>query len=485
MTNRKKSVAINALYQTIFNIISTLTPLITTPVISREIGANNLGVFSYTLTISHYFTLFAMLGIVNYGTRAIAEVAKSKEEISRKFWSIYAIQFFMATICNTAYIVYVTLFAKDNIHIFILQTFWVLGTLFDVNWFFFGIEEFRFTVIRNIVIKFLTVIAIFFFVKEGHNPLAVYTGIMSCGSFISIVVILPMLKGKLSWIRPSWIDIKIHIKPIFILFIPLLAGVLYGSIDKVMLGSMSEYSQLGYYYNADRVINIPVGIINGLSTVLFPRISSMLANNKRKEGLVFITKSFDVTAWAAVLLSLGIAGCAKEFVPLFFGNGYEDCVSLIYIMTPILIINAISIFYRMQYLVPFHHDKLYAIALFVGTLMNLILNMLLIPQYKAIGASVATLIAQVLVMIIQFKKREGLSIRSWSFQLLKYLIMGLMMLMVMRIVSRFFSSQLVALIFEMIAGGVCYLLLSLLYWSLTGQLAEKTTLLKSFNKHSH
>ena len=475
---KKKSVAINAIYQTLYNILATITPLITTPIISREMGAENLGIFSYTLTISHYFTIFAMLGVVNYGTRAIAESSKLEGETSRQFWSIYSVQFCMATVCNVIYILYVMLLVKDNVNVFFLQTFWVLGTLFNVNWYFFGLEEFRITVTRNIVIKLLTVVSIFLFVKEGHNPLTVYTLIMAGGNFLSIIVILPMLRGRLKWIRPTWEDIRVHIKPILILFIPLLAGVLFGSIDKVMLGGMSEYSQLGYYYNADRVINIPVGIINGLSTVLFPRISSMLANNKKKEGLIFISKSFEMTSWASVLLALGIAGCAKKFVPLFFGPGYEECVSLIYIMTPILIINAISIFYRMQYLVPFHHDRLYAIALFIGTIVNLILNAILIPQYKAVGASVATLIAQTVVMVIQFKEKEGVSLWKWITQLLQYLILGVLMFVAMRVISNLIISEFMALVSEIIIGGFVYLTLSLLYWKITGQLSEKLALVK-------
>ncbi|MBQ4226853.1 MAG: oligosaccharide flippase family protein, partial [Clostridia bacterium] len=106
-----KSLTKNVIYQTLYNILSTITPLITTPIISREMGSGGLGIFSYTLTVSHYFTLFAMLGIVNYGTRAIAEAQKTKESLSRTFFSVYAIQFSMAAVCNVAYFAYVFLLA--------------------------------------------------------------------------------------------------------------------------------------------------------------------------------------------------------------------------------------------------------------------------------------------------------------------------------------------------------------------------------------
>ena len=477
MEKAKASVAKNAVYQTIYNVLATITPLITTPIISRELGPEKLGVFSYTLTVSNYFTIFAMLGVVNYGTRSIAD-ATDYSEVSKRFWCIYAIQGFMSVVCIALYLLYVMLFVPANTIIFVVQTFWILSALFDVNWFFFGLEEFKITVTRNIIIKFLTVISIVLFVRKGHNPLLVYTLIMAGGNFISVISILPLLKSRLIWYKPEWSDIKKHIKPIFVLFIPLLSGVLFGSMDKLMLGSMSEYEQLGYYYNADRIINIPLTVISGVSTVLFPRISAMISQDKREESLVFISRSYDIVIWMAVLLSFGIAGCAKEFVSVFFGSGYEKCVPIIYIMTPLLLINAVCMFYRMQYLVPFHHDKLYAWALFIGTVVNLSLNFPLIFAYKALGAAVATLVAQIVVMIIQFKRHEGVDIRHWLFILVKYVILGFCMFIVMRWLSKIIDNTMSALMIEVLVGGLSYFLLSLLYWKIAGGLNDKISLIR-------
>ena len=474
---KNNSLAFNAFYQILYNIIATITPLITTPIVSREMGSNNLGVFSYTLTISHYFTLFAMLGIVNYGTRSIAETDKSKRAVSRTFWSIYSVQFFCALSCNILYLLYIVLFAKDNIVILYVQGFWVLSALLDINWLFFGLEEFKITVSRNIIIKILTVIAIVLFVKKEHNPLFIYTMIMAGGNFISVAAILPLIKGKIEWYMPDSGEIITHIKPILILFIPLLAGVLFGSIDKVMLGGKSEYDELGYYYNADRVINIPLGVINGLSAVFFPRISAILVNNK-KRGLSFISKSYGFISWTSVLLAFGIAGCAKEFVPVFFGNGYEKCIVLIYIMTPILILNALCIFYRMQFLVPFHYDKLYAIALFIGSIVNVILNAVLIPQYKSVGASIATLVAQFIVMIIQFKEHNDISLLKWFLLLVRYMIVGGIMIIGMRLTFQNLNNGLIRLLLEIAFGGFLYICLSVGLWWITGDLKDKIALVK-------
>lgn len=477
MSVKKQSVAKNATYQMLYNVLTTITPLITTPIISREMGSNNLGIFSFTLTVSHYFTIFAMLGIVNYGTRLIAEANTGICERSRKFWSIYLIQVTMALLCCALYFLYIIVFNPENKSIVVLQSFWIISAVFDISWLFFGMEEFKLTVTRNTFIKLVTVLLIVFLVKRERSPLLTYTAIMAGGNFLSVIALIPLVRGKVKWYKPTLAEVREHIKPILILFIPLLAGVLFGSMDKVMLGGISEYDELGYYYNADRVINIPVGIINGLSTVLFPRISSMLANEKKEEGLIFVNRSFDVVSWLSVLLSFGIAGCAVEFVPLFFGRGFDACVTLIYIMVPILIINAICIFYRMQYLVPFHYDKLYAIGLFLGTIVNLILNAILIPRYKAIGASIATLVAQFVVMMVQFKEREGISVITWLKRVLMYLLIGSTMVFIMRVVSRADINMTIKLVIEVLSGGLIYLSLSTVYWIITGEIKQKISIL--------
>lgn len=480
LLKKNKSVAKNAIYQTFYSVLATITPLITIPIVSREVGALNLGIFSYTLTVSHYFTVFAMLGIVNYGTRSIAEVIESKESLTKTFWSIYAIQFIMAVFCNIAYFIYLFIFEynNSNIHIFLLQSFWILGTLFDINWFFFGLEDFQVIVKRNILIKLGTIVSIFLFVNRDNNPLQTYTLIMAGGSLLSNIIILPLLKDKLFWYYPKFSEIKIHFIPVLILFLPIIAGMFFGSVDKIMLGNMSEYDELGYYYNADRVIYIPIGIINGLSSVLFPHISSLVANNKRKECFIFISKSYDIVIWLGILLSFGIAGCAKEFVPLFFGSGFERCVDLIYVLVPVLIINVICIFYRMQYLVPFHYDKLYSKALIIGTIINIFLNFLLIPSYKAIGAAVATLIAQVGLMIVQFKEHKGIELSKWFIIFIKYIVIGFIMLVCMRCVSTLSCNNMINLLIEIIIGGIIYLLLSLCYWKVTNQLDDRIAMLK-------
>lgn len=478
MADSKTTVTRNAFYQTVYNVLATLTPIITTPILTREVGSENIGIFSFTLTVAQYFMVFAMLGVVNYGTRAIAECNGDKKKISKTFWSIYLLQFGVSLTCNILYFLYLAIFPFKNHSIALIQSLWILATLFDINWLFFGIEEFKTTVTRNIIIKLASVIGIVLLVRKENNALFWYTLIMAGSSFLSTIVLMPLLKSRVTFIKPTIEEIKIHLRPVLILFIPLLATLLFSTMDKIMLGGFDEYAELGYYYNADKVINIPLSIINGISAVLFPRISSILSQKDKDSGLKFINHSFEIVMWIAIAMALGIGGISREFIPLFFGPGYDACIPLIYIMVPLLVLNAINIFYRMQYLVPFHKDKRYATALFIGTAVNIVLNAILIPQYKANGAAFATLFSEGVVTLVQISDHQGLELEQWFKTTIVYTCFGLIMFGVIRLCSNLVSNAVLVVLLEILIGASTYILLSLFYWKLTGSLNEKIGLLR-------
>lgn len=145
-------------YQTIYQILNTCIPLITSPYLARVLGAEKQGVFSYTQSIVNYFTLFAMLGVVNYGTRTIADCGKDRGKRSKTFWNIYILQLCCTVISISVYTFYLTQICSQNIYIAFLQIFYLLGSLVDINWLFFGVEKFKITVSRNMVIRICSVV---------------------------------------------------------------------------------------------------------------------------------------------------------------------------------------------------------------------------------------------------------------------------------------------------------------------------------------
>ena len=226
MTSIKKNFIYNMLYQ----ILIMILPLITAPYLARVIGATGTGLYSYSYSIANYFVLFAMLGINNYGNRKIAQVRDDKQKLSRAFWTIYTMQFIMSLLVVFIYIMYIILFVKENQMLFIIQTFYVLSSCFDINWFFFGIEKFKLTVTRNTVIKVISVISIFLLVKTEED-LWIYTMIMALTILLTQLSIWPFLRKYVDLVKPKKEEVIKTLKPCIILFIPVIAVSIYRIMD--------------------------------------------------------------------------------------------------------------------------------------------------------------------------------------------------------------------------------------------------------------
>ena len=136
----------NYLYQVLYEILAIGLPLITAPYISRVLGAENLGVFSYTHSVANVFLMIARLGIVNHGSRYIAAYQKDYEGRSRAFSELFTIQFVVGILLTIAYVVYTGLFISENKLVAFVQTIFVASSLFDIGWLYMGMENFKKTV---------------------------------------------------------------------------------------------------------------------------------------------------------------------------------------------------------------------------------------------------------------------------------------------------------------------------------------------------
>lgn len=327
----KKNYAYNLLYR----IVTLVTPLITSPYISRVIGADGIGQYSYTYAISHYFLIFAVLGVSDYGNRCIAKVRDSKEERNKVFSEIVSLQILLSVGMSILYIIY-CLVVTENRRLAYMQGFNVLSAIFDVTWLLFGLELFYVTTLRNVIVKIGTVLLILLLVKSP-NDVWKYTLIMSGGTLVGQLSVWPILRNYVCFIRPKWNDVIKHLKPNLVLFLPVIANDLLGYFDKIMIGNMSIDAELGCYDNAEKLLSIPNSLVTALGTVMLPRVSNSIAKGELKSVNEMIQKSMLFVVFATSALVFGICAVAKEFVPLFFGTGFDLVVPLLYTLAPYII----------------------------------------------------------------------------------------------------------------------------------------------------
>ena len=458
-----KSLQKNFLYNVLYQILLVILPLITAPYISRTLGATAVGVYSYTYSVAYYFLLIAMLGIGNHGNRSIAAVRDDREKLNKTFSSIYSLQAITFSIAILAYAIYLVLFVKDNRLIVLLQLIYVTSGLFDIGWLFFGLEQFKLTVARNTLIKISTVVLMFVFVHKPSD-LWKYTLIMSAGTLFSQAYLWLYVKKYVSFEKCSVKEITSNIKPVLILFIPVLAYSIYKVMDKIMLGNMSSYDQVGFYNNAEKIINIPMGIITALGTVMLPRMSNIVANGDKKRVDDYIRISAKLVTLLSSAIAFGLMGVSSVLAPVFFGDEFIACGEIIRLLSVTVFFIAWANVIRTQYLIPNKRDSIYLTSTMVGAILNLIINWMLIPKYQANGAAFGTIVAEFSVMLVQMVAvKNELPMRKYIMSYSPILIIGLIMAVLVDRIGIKLGVSVSTLAIQILAGGFFFCIATIAY----------------------
>lgn len=455
MSKNHNKVIINFIYNTAYELLRLFAPLITAPYVSRVLGADGLGMFSYPQSIATYFVLIGAVGTTLYGNREIAFCQNDLQKRSDTFWEIESFRFIASIICT---VIYYCLFCLKGKYVVVYRVLIleVIATSIDISWFFMGMENFRITVIRNTIIKLTGIVLVFLIVKKPED-VPLYTLCMS----------LPILLGNLSlWItirkyltKPSnnvFSGIQKHIKPIFLLFIPQVAIEVYAVLDKTMIGKISpSIAQVGYYAQSQKIIRIVLMLVTSLGSVMLPAMSAAFARGEHEGIIKSIKKSFRFVFMLSFSLLFGVCAVADRFAPMFFGKGFEPVGTLMIIISPILVLIGISNVIGRQYLLPTKQQNAFTISVCVGAIVNFILNMILIRKYDAIGASYATVFAELSVTMVQiWYVRKQLPLRECFAPLLRYLIEGLIMFVAVWGVGKAMPKHNVQSLLVMVVVGV-------------------------------
>lgn len=458
----KSSIKKNLMYQMIYELLVLILPFVTSPYIARVVGAEGLGIYSYSYTIANYFVIFSMLGLKNYGNRIIAQTRDDSQKLNTVFSEVLSLHIFVSVFCCIMYAVYILFIAADKQYAAI-QSLFVLSGLFDISWFYFGIEKFKLTVTRNTIIKIINVICIFVFVKDSDD-LWKYCIIMALGMLISQLTLWIPLKKYVRIVKPNFKQTFVHLKPMLILFIPVLAISLYKYMDKIMIGVISSKTQLGLYENAEKVTTIPLTIIGSFGTVMLPKMSNLAAKSDIDSSLRYMKISMKYVMCLAFALAFGLAAVGQVFAPLFWGKEFEASGILIMGLSITIPFVSFANVIRTQYLIPQSKDKDYLVSVIAGAVVNLIINYLFIPDFGAIGATIGTIAAEALVCIIQsYSVRKVIPLFDYFISFYAFIIFGLIMFGIVFYIGKISNGSIVTLIIQVMVGVILYGILSLVY----------------------
>ena len=456
------SIKANLLFRIAYELLSIITPIITAPYVARVLGADGVGVYSYLSSIASFFMMFSVLGTVGYGTREIARIRDDKSITSKTFWEIELLTVYTTVICSIAWVILSLCYREYTIYCIVLIPS-LLSCVFDISWLYTGLEQVKYTVIVNMIFRVLSVVAILCFVKS-KNDLVLYFCINSFSVLfgnISSWIFLPKLIIR---IPIESLEIKKHFRKTIVYFIPTIAISIYTVLDKALLGLLIiDKAVSGYYEQADKLIRIiKAATYSAVNGVLGARQSYLFEKKDNIKMKMYIESSLNMLLFVEFGCVFGLIGISDLFVPFFFGDGYEPVITLLCFMTPLLVIIAISNTLGAQYLTPSGQIKKATVYLSIGSAINLITNILLIPTYKAIGAVIASIIAEIVICLLFIHSSKSvIDVRTILLLCYKRLIAGSVMLIILRHIENT-GIVFLDIMIKILGGGSTFVILLLL-----------------------
>ena len=445
----------NYVYNLIQQVLLVISPVITIPFLSRSLGAEGIGQYSYAFALTNYFILIATLGCDVYGRREISYVKDSIEEKSKKFWSIQIIK----TICTFFVIITYLIFSYFNSNKVLLYIliFHLINVPLNIGWFYQGIEKFKKITIRSFILK---IVELLFVILCIHKPsdLNLYVFGSSFITFITFLILWIDIKQDVKVVPIKLLTVKEDLRHCIVFFLPSIATSIYTLLDKTMLGFLTgNYSENGFYEQAQKINIILLRIVLAFGIVLLPQIASSFKNGEIKTVQNYIKKSGRYVFFIAFPIAFGLLCISNTFVPWFFGEGFDEVSNLLKLSGFILIVQGIDDVFGMQYLVSVGRQKEYIISLFSGAAINFICNLILIPKFAAIGAIIASFIGECVIIFVQIMYiRKNINLKQFFEQAKNYILASFAMLIMIPFIKGLDSTVTNTIIIGII-GGMIYI----------------------------
>lgn len=456
----------NIVYSSIYEILVIIVPLIVSPHVSRALGVEGIGVYSFSLAVANYFKRASMLGAAKYGNRSIALTSGDSLERRNTFWNIYTVQFSATVICLLIYSGYVLLFARNNMPA-ILQYLYIFASLFGVEWYFHGREEFKTTVIVASIFKLAYLVGSITLIKN-QDDVNLYIALFALSYLLPSLILFIIAVSREKYIRPTFERIKPAIKGMLVLFVPVIAVTIYKSMDKLMIGILSDTAyENGIYENAEKILHVPIALIAAVSGVLMPRMAVLYRDSKEDRAGTLIYSTVKYSAFMSVGCAFGLAAVSTMFSVIYWGEDFYKCGELLTTFAISIPFMSFAEILRTQFIIPKKEDKIYIVAVCGAAIVNLIINSLLIPRMGAEGAVIGTIASEGAVCVYQaVKVRNELPVVKYTLQYVKYCIPGVLMYLTLYSLMKTMSFSIVHLIELVLCGGVIYVATVFIYMAI-------------------
>lgn len=396
-----KSLAKNSLYNVIYRVISVLFPLIMISYASKVLQPQGIGKVSSAQNIAQYFVLIAALGLPTYGTKKIAACCGDTNKINQTFSELFVINFCSTLLCSVVYYMMIIAFPfyRERFPVYAAAGLAIVFNFFNIDWYYQGIEEYKYIMLRGLMVKILSLAFVFIFVRTEKDYVA-YALILTLSKVANYLFNIIHVRSRIKFLIKNINPLQ-HLKPVLVLLSAAIAVEIYTLADTTMLTFMCGDTIVGYYSNSIKCISVIRTLIAAVCAVFLPRLSFYYAKGDLENFNGLITRGFKILFTFTLPAAIGCALVASDFIPLLFGASFTGSITTTQILSISIITVAFSNFIGYQILVTIGKEKIMLISTVVGAVVNVIMNYFLIRLMQHNGAAIASVITEGTVAMIQ------------------------------------------------------------------------------------
>ena len=431
------SVKKNFSYNLILTLCGYIFPLITYPYISRVLGVQNIGVCNFVDSIINYFVLFSMMGVGSYGVREIARVREDKTQRNYVFSNL--LTFNLLTTVLAVMVLLVCTFTIPKLSEY--KDFLLVGVaklifnVFLIEWFYQGIQDFKYITIRSLIVRIVYVALVFILVHNSEDVLI----------YFSLTVVTTVINAGINWLHSKklvhysikGLKLKIFIVPIVTFGYYRILTSMYTTFNTVFLGFSSGDIEVGYFATATKLYAIIMSVLTAFTTVMVPRVAELLHKGEIKQLQRIANQTLSIISCMSIPIILYCLFCAGDVIRLIAGAGYEGAIAPFRIVIFLLLIIGTEQILIQQFLMASVRNTPILIVSTVGAVVGITLNIVLTPKLGSMGSAISWGTSELCVLLcgaLLVKKNIGVTVSAGGY--LKDILWSLLYVVPLYIISK-------------------------------------------------
>lgn len=392
----------NLVYNYILSASQVLLPVVSIPYVSRVLTPEGIGRVSFIDSFTYYFISIAEFGIMVYGMRAIARERNNPAGRGKLVSELLVLHIITSGIALLLYSIAV-FFAWQHIRdvrLLLFSLSFLLVNFFACEWYFIGMEQFRYITLRSLLSRGLGLFSIFILIK-GPEDYYIYYGIIVGSAMLnSIWNNYYLLKeGHVTFKNIDW---KRHIPHTRLIWFISLTYSVTLLLDNVFLQFMSTAVAVGYYAFSMKIVRTSTMLLSDSLLVFFPRIVALIREGDKAQLQAVVARNIQLLVFFSIPLCMGIFLLAGPLVAVFLGKQFLAVVTDVRILVLFPFLRTYNLFLGKQILIAYNQEKLYLRVLAAGSLMFALLSLVLSWYFADIGACCAIVIAEGCMLIMSF-----------------------------------------------------------------------------------